>query len=143
MTYPEGAYAMPVVQSGTVARHLRRLVGYQRDRQLDDGQLLSRFVTRGEEEAVATLVARPGPLVLGVCRRILPREQAAEHPFQATSLVVARRAASLRCTEALGSWLYRVASRIATKAGVDMARRKTRKSQPAPVPRRVDSPGAE
>jgi RNA polymerase sigma factor (sigma-70 family) len=99
------------------------MLGAQRARELTDTQLLERFVAVHEEDAFAALLRRHGPLVLGVCRRVLWREQDAEDAFQATFLMLARHARSIRQTEAVGSWLYRVAHRIATKAGIAMARR--------------------
>jgi RNA polymerase sigma factor (sigma-70 family) len=101
------------------------MLGAHRIRELPDAELLNRFATNSEEEAFAVLLRRHGPLVLGVCRRVLRHEQDAEDAFQATFLTLARHAESIRRTDAVGSWLYRVAHRIAIKAGVHMARRKS------------------
>src|SRR5436305_800817 len=85
---------------------------------LTDSQLLDRFLARGSdaEDAFAALVHRHGATVLGVCRRMLPASQDAEDAFQATFLVLARRAASIGRREQLGSWLYGVAVRTAKEA---------------------------
>jgi RNA polymerase sigma factor (sigma-70 family) len=101
------------------------LLGAHRVRELTDVELLGRFAAGREEDAFAVLLRRHGPLVLGVCRRVLHHEQDAEDAFQATFMTLALHAGSIRRTDAVGSWLYRVAHRIATKAGVNMARRKT------------------
>ncbi len=94
-----------------------------------DAELLERFLARGEsdaEDAFATLVARHGPMVLGVCRRMLPASQDAEDAFQATFLVLVRRAASIVRRERLASWLYSVAVRTA-----QVARRRTARQRAA------------
>ena len=86
---------------------------------LSDRQLIERFVARRDdraEAAFAALVARHGPMVLGVCRQILGRPHLAEDAFQATFLVLARKASSLRDPDLLGTWLYGVALRTARKA---------------------------
>ena len=86
---------------------------------MTDDQLVERFVSsRGElsELAFAALVARHGPMVFGVCRRILRDEQAAEDAFQATFLVLARRAGKLTIRDSVGPWLYGVSRRVAGRA---------------------------
>src|SRR6516164_2154989 len=88
-----------------------------------DAQLLELFGAQRDEGAFATLVKRYGPLVLGVCRRVLCHEQDAEDAFQATFLVLVRNARSIRKSESVGSWLYGVASRIARRAKEVRARR--------------------
>jgi RNA polymerase sigma factor (sigma-70 family) len=99
-----------------------------------DGQLLARFVAARDECAFAALVHRHGPMVLGVCRRLLQHEQDAEDAFQATFLVLARRARSVVKRESVGSWLYGVAYRIALQAKVVRARRRAREKQVAEMP---------
>ncbi len=94
---------------------------------LTDAELLERFVARGDsdaEDAFATLVARHGPMVLGVCRRMLPASHDAEDAFQATFLVLARRAASIVRRERVASWLYSVAVRTAQVARRRVARQR-------------------
>jgi RNA polymerase sigma factor (sigma-70 family) len=90
-----------------------------------DSQLLERFVTRRDEDAFARLVHRHGPMVLGVCRHILRHEQDAEDAFQATFLVLARRAGAIRSAEALPNWLYGIANRLATRMKATVHRRQT------------------
>jgi RNA polymerase sigma factor (sigma-70 family) len=106
---------------GQVIEHLHQAGGG-----LTDRQLLSRFVAARDEPAFAALVRRHGPMVLGVCRRILHDFHDAEDAFQATFLVLARKAASLVVGESLGCWLYGVAYRTALQAGVSIARRRSR-----------------
>jgi RNA polymerase sigma factor (sigma-70 family) len=84
--------------------------------ELPDGELVARFAETGEAEAFATLVRRHGPMVLGVCRRVLGHEQDAEDVFQAVFLVLARKASKLRQREAVGPWLFGVARRLALRA---------------------------
>jgi RNA polymerase sigma factor (sigma-70 family) len=107
---------MPDATLATTIRRLHTLVRADQAGALTDGQLLERFALRRDEDAFALLVRRHGPMVLGVCRRLLRHEQDAEDAFQATFLVLARRAPSVRCRAALGSWLYRVAVRAAHTA---------------------------
>jgi RNA polymerase sigma-70 factor (ECF subfamily) len=95
---------------------------------LPDGALLRRVAARRDEAAFGTLVRRHGPIVLGVCRRVLGQEQDAEDALQATFLVLFRQAGSIRKRESLGSWLYGVAYRIARKARGKRARQRVRES---------------
>lgn len=81
-----------------------------------DAQLLYAFVRHKSEEAFSSLVQRHGGMVLGVCQRILGHSQDAEDAFQATFLVLARKAGSLHGNSTLGPWLYGVARRVALKA---------------------------
>ncbi len=115
---------MAQARLGPVVRQLRRIAGSPSLHEQSDVQLLQHFVLHRDEAAFAALVERHGRLVLGVCRGVLRHEQDAEDAFQETFLVLARQAASIRHTEAVGSWLYRVAYRIATKAGTAMAKRR-------------------
>ena len=94
---------------------------------LTDGQLLERFVSRRDESAeaaFAALVDRHGPMVLRVCRQILGDADEAEDAFQATFLVLAQRAGSVRKRESVASWLYGIAQRIARRSRAVSARRR-------------------
>lgn len=90
-----------------------------------DRLLLERFVATRDEAAFTALVVRHGRMVLGVCRRVLAQSQDAEDVFQATFLVLARKAGSIHKQDSLPSWLYGVACRLAFKARAAAARRRT------------------
>ena len=122
--------------AGDFGRHLSRLFGAGSAVGLTDGELLERFAHRRDEAAEAafeTLLARHGAMVLTVCRQVLGDAHAAEDAFQATFLVVVRRAGSLRVREpgSLGPWLHGVAYRIALKARQASARRRAREHRVA------------
>ena len=90
---------------------------------LGEDQLLERFAERGDEAAFAALIARHGPMVWGVCRRVLRDERDVEDAFQATFLVLVRRAKAIRDGVLVGHWLYGVARRVAVRARANAARR--------------------
>jgi RNA polymerase sigma factor (sigma-70 family) len=104
-------------------RHLRRLAARHESNHLSDRQLLRRFLSERDEMAFAVLVARHGLLVLAAGRRVLHDGHAAEDVFQATFLVLARKAAAIRKQESLASWLYGVAHRLAVRAKIQAAKR--------------------
>lgn len=96
---------------------------------LTDAELLERFAARREDAAFAVLVHRHGPLVLGVCRRVLRNAQDAEDAFQAAFLILARKARSVRKQQSLASWLYKVAYRIALRARSVQKQRQAREAR--------------
>jgi RNA polymerase sigma factor (sigma-70 family) len=120
---------MSGASAGTLLRHVRRLLVGRCA--APDGELLERFARRGDEAAFAALMQRHGPLVWGVCRRVLGREQDAEDAFQATFLVLARKAQSVRRAGSVGSFLYGVAYRLSVRARADAARRGRHERQAA------------
>src|SRR5262249_13979389 len=100
----------------------------------EDRALLQRFADSRDEDAFTALVERHGPLVLGICRRLLRQGPDAEDAFQATFLVLARKASAIAQPERLGNWLYGVAVRIAQKARAQAARRCARQQPLTDVP---------
>lgn len=103
-------------QITAVFRQIRKAIGLCGTEELPDSQLLTRFVAQQDELAFEQLIRRYGPMVLGVCRRVLFDAHAADDAFQATFLVLVRRAATLDQRAPLGNWLYGVAHRVALKA---------------------------
>jgi RNA polymerase sigma factor (sigma-70 family) len=105
----------------SVLRHLR-MFSEPEARDLSDGELLERFRSQREEAALALLVQRHGPMVLGVCRRLLREAHAAEDAFQATFLILLRKAWAIRKLDSVASWLHGVARWVALKARCRAAR---------------------
>ncbi len=101
---------------------------------LTDGQLLARFVAARDETAFAALVRRHGPMVLGVCRRVVGDFHDAEDAFQATFLVLASRAASVLKRESVGCWLHGVAYHTALRATTALGRRRSREKPMSDLP---------
>ncbi|HVS34983.1 MAG TPA: sigma-70 family RNA polymerase sigma factor [Gemmataceae bacterium] len=105
-----------------------------------DGLLLGRYASRRDDDAFAVLVRRHGPMVLSVCRRVLHHAQDAEDAFQATFLVLARKAGSVGGREAVAGWLYRVAYRAALAARAHRGRREARERQVEAMPHPIAPP---
>jgi RNA polymerase sigma factor (sigma-70 family) len=101
---------------------------------LSDGQLLALFVRHRDGDAFAALLNRHGPMVMGVCRRVLLHQHDAEDAFQATFLIFARKAGSVNAQDSVGGWLYRVAYRSALEARARNARRRGKEQQVNDVP---------
>ncbi len=124
-----------------VARHLEAVAHTGTLAACSDAQLLDRFRRHRDEAAFGALVQGHGPMVRAVCRRIVADPHTADDAFQATFLVLARRAGSVRDADRLGPWLHRVAVRVATRAAQDDRRRQRREvadsarvaNAPAPV----------
>jgi RNA polymerase sigma factor (sigma-70 family) len=115
---------------------LRQAARRSADDRLSDGQLLERFILGRDEAAFTALLRRHGPMVFGVCRRVVGTFHDAEDAFQATFLVLARKAASVRRREAVGSWLYGVAYRTALAARARVGRHRRREKQVQDMPER-------
>jgi RNA polymerase sigma factor (sigma-70 family) len=123
---------MATNQMNGFIQHLRRVV---RDGAgLTDGQLLGDYLSRRDGAAIAALVRRHGPMVWGVCRRVLHNHHDAEDAFQTTFLVLVRKAASIASRELLANWLYGVAHQTALKARATSAKRKGRERQATEMP---------
>src|SRR6476620_10017757 len=113
---------------------LRRAVLCGGDLSVPDARLLGRYTEQRDEAAFAALVRRHGPMVWGVCRRILTNAHDAEDAFQATFLVLVRKAPSLRPRELVGNWLYGVAHQTAMRARSQNAKRRSREMQVTTMP---------
>src|SRR5262245_48680761 len=107
---------MPTARLSPIVCHLHTVSGAATPNGLSDRELLERFARRGDDTAFALLVRRHGPMVLGVCRRVARDTHDADDAFQATFLLSARKAATLRRPEQVGPWLHGVARRTAAKA---------------------------
>src|SRR5262249_35917583 len=124
-------HAMAQTKLGPILPHLLRLVASREAEERSDPQLLQTFARDNDPQAFAALVERHGRLVLNVCWHVLQHRQDAEDAFQATFLVLARKARSIRKQESLASWLHGVAYRMSIKAKRDAARRRAHESQAA------------
>jgi RNA polymerase sigma factor (sigma-70 family) len=119
----------------TILQHLLARAHAPAAEAVPDASLLERFATHGDESAFETLVRRHGPLVLSACRGVLRNPADADDVFQATFLVLARKAGAIREQNSVGSWLYGVAQRIALNVRARAARQRARERQAADMPR--------
>jgi RNA polymerase sigma factor (sigma-70 family) len=129
-----------------VIRRLRDWLGAHPGRDGEDVELLRRFITNRDEQAFEDLVRRHGPMVLGVCQRVLSSTEDIEDAFQATFLVLVRRAGTIRKTASLASWLHGVAHRVALESRRRGGRRRTHEQRAAideAATSLVDPAGAE
>src|SRR5262249_36802955 len=123
---------MATKDAADVVRFLHGLAGENPGEEPSDGQLLRRVVARRDEAAFAAILLRHGPLVFGVCRQVLRDVHAAEDAFQATFLVLARKAATIRTPESLAAWLHRVAVNISRSDRADTNRRRAHETHAVP-----------
>jgi RNA polymerase sigma factor (sigma-70 family) len=110
-------------------RQLRQIAYTEQARGLTDAELLQRFVAERDDVALTLLVRRHGPMIWAVCRRVLRDRHAAEDAFQATIVVLARRAGVIRKRHALASWLHGVAFRVAVRAKAQAATRRNHETR--------------
>jgi RNA polymerase sigma factor (sigma-70 family) len=129
--------------SGAFIHQLERLFEQGTAVGISEGELLERFVAARDEAAFEALIARHGPMVLGVCRHLLRDPNDVDDAFQATFLVLVRKAGSLRRRDLLGNWLYGVAHRVATRSRCLAARRLARAPHGQETLDRLDEHGGE
>src|SRR6266849_3284234 len=134
---------MPQRHLESFLRCLRRWAGAEGALGLTDGQLLERFVNRREDSAFEAIVRSHGPMVFGLCRRLLNNAHDAEDAFQATFLVLARKASSISKRESVGSWLFGVAYRIAARERSRQAQRRYAEREMSTVPCRSMGSGGD
>src|SRR5438132_981596 len=125
---------------GGVLDQLRKAALRYDTAELSDGHLLDRFLARRDEAAFEALVRRHGPMVLGVCRRVLSNAHDADDAFQAVFLVLVRKAASIQPRDLVGNWLYGVAYRTALEARGILARRRAKERQVHAMPESAAPP---
>jgi RNA polymerase sigma factor (sigma-70 family) len=118
----------------TIVQKVRHLAAAHHAKGLTDADLLRAFLATDDQPAFAELMRRHAPMVLSVCRRVLHHAQDAEDAFQATFILLAQRAGSLRKADALASWLHGVAHHMATKAQRAAFRRRTHENRSTPAP---------
>src|SRR6516225_4312831 len=97
---------------GRLIQRLGKSLNADAASRLRDGKLLERFIADNDEAAFTVLVERHGPMVLGVCQRVLGNSHDAADAFQATFLVLARKTGTIRKSDSVASWLYGVAQRV-------------------------------
>jgi RNA polymerase sigma factor (sigma-70 family) len=118
----------------TIIQHLRRAALAQDGAGMTDGQLLEAFIARKDDETFDALLHRHGAMVMDVCFRILRNHHDSEDAFQATFLVLARKASSVRPRQQVANWLHGVAYRTALKARAMRAKTQVRERQVAQMP---------
>jgi RNA polymerase sigma factor (sigma-70 family) len=116
---------MAIETLGAALRQISHLFGDGTVTGLPDAQLLDRFLAEGDAACFEALLARHGPMVLSVCRGVLRDFNDAEDAFQATFLILVKKARTIRGRQALGGWLYQVAHRVAIQANLAAARRRS------------------
>lgn len=114
---------MATQRTNVLLQHVRKILTAQEAEHLTDRELLRRFAQERDEPAFATLVRRHGPMILHACQRVLHNWHDAEDAFQATFLVLARKAASRQWKESVSTWLYLVAYRLSLKLRANRDRR--------------------
>jgi RNA polymerase sigma factor (sigma-70 family) len=122
-----------------VLRYIGILAGTEGTGDPSDQELLQRVVAQRDDTAFAALLERHGALVLGVCRRVLGEEHDAEDAFQATFLVLARKASAICKQQSLAAWLHRVALNLCRTAQAASARRRQHEKQAASISRTSDT----
>jgi RNA polymerase sigma factor (sigma-70 family) len=125
---------MATIQMATVIRQFRRALLRQDATGRTDGQLLESFIDQKDEAAFEALVRRHGPMVLAVCRRVVRNHHDAEDAFQATFLVLARKASSIKPRGMVANWLHGVAYQTALKARTMTAKRRLREKNVTAMP---------
>lgn len=123
---------MPTSPLSNYLAHLRGVLARREDAEPTDGLLLERYLAQRDDYAFEMLLRRHGPMVLGVCRRILGNRHDAEDAFQATFLVLIRRAGSIWPRDRVGGWLHGVAYRTALEARRSRMRRQHHEAQVVP-----------
>jgi RNA polymerase sigma factor (sigma-70 family) len=122
---------MPTTTTSPILHLIRQALQDRQVRECGDRELLERFLRQHDELAFEAILSRHGPMVLDVCRALLPNEADAEDAFQATFLVLARRAGSIRETGTLGGFLHGVACRTAFKARAQFCLRRKHEARAA------------
>src|ERR1035438_8581336 len=125
---------MTTSQMSMAIHQTKKVILAQAAQEMTDGQLLERYVNKKDKEALEAIVRRHGSMVWGVCRRVIGNHHDAEDAFQATFLVLVRKAASIVPSEMVANWLYGVARQSALQARRTAARRRAKEVQVTVMP---------